>query len=71
MERGGGFPEPRGRGHLKYQDRKGCEKFPSISNLPVSPIGQTQLSVSDRLSAPWCREVGGMQLRSFRPGLFI
>lgn len=56
-------PEPRDRGHLKYKDRKEGEKYPSISNLlPGSPIGQTQLSVSDRLPAPWCRtgEVGGM-----------
>lgn len=52
MERGGGFPEPRDRGHLKYKDRKEGEKYPSISNLlPGSPIGQTQLSVSDRLPA--------------------
>lgn len=48
MERGGGFPDPRGKGHLKYKDRKEGEKYPSISNLlPVSPIGQTQLSISD------------------------
>lgn len=48
MGRGGGFPEPRGRSHLKYKDRKEGEKYLSIYNLlPVSPIGQTQLSVSD------------------------